>query len=73
MIPFFDGHNDTLQRIVAAGPAGAALWQNGDGTGHLDLPRAQAGGLIGGFFAIWIPSPETLDDEAHIRAMENPP
>ncbi|MFN3524606.1 MAG: dipeptidase, partial [Paracoccus sp. (in: a-proteobacteria)] len=26
-----------------------------------------------GFFAIWIPSPETLDDEAHIRAMENPP
>lgn len=73
MIPFFDGHNDTLQRIVAAGPAGAALWTGGDGTGHLDLPRAQAGGLVGGFFAIWIPSTETLDDEAHVHAMENPP
>ncbi|MFN3274337.1 MAG: dipeptidase [Paracoccus sp. (in: a-proteobacteria)] len=73
MIPVFDGHNDTLQRIVAAGEGGAALWQAGGGVGHLDLPRAQAGGLVGGFFAIWIPSPQTLDDVDHVHAMENPP
>ena len=26
MIPVFDGHNDYLQRAVAAGPDGPALW-----------------------------------------------
>ncbi|WP_415639250.1 membrane dipeptidase, partial [Paracoccus nototheniae] len=56
MIPVFDGHNDFLQRLVAAGRDAAQLWRQGDGTGHLDLPRLQAGGMVGGFFAIWIPS-----------------
>lgn len=73
MIPVFDGHNDTLQRLVAAGSDAARLWQQGDGAGHLDLPRARAGGLVGGFFAIWIPSAPHPDDAAHMRQMENPP
>lgn len=55
MIPVFDGHNDFLQRMVAAGPGAADLWARGDGTGDLDLPRMQAGGMVGGFFAIWVP------------------
>jgi membrane dipeptidase len=73
MIPVFDGHNDFLQRVVAAGPEGARLWLEGDGTGHLDLPRMRAGGMVGGFFAIWVPTPAALDDLAAVTAMENPP
>lgn len=73
MIPVFDGHNDFIQRVVAAGPDGVRTWLQGDGTGHLDLPRMQAGGVVGGFFAIWIPSPAGLDDAAAVHAMENPP
>lgn len=73
MIPVFDGHNDFLQRVVAAGAAGAELWRTGDGCGHLDLPRAQAGGMVGGFFAIWVPSPAGLVDADAVHAMENPP
>lgn len=73
MIPIFDGHNDFLQRVVAAGEGGARLWLEGDGTGHLDLPRMQEGGMVGGFFAIWVPTPAALDDLAAVRAMENPP
>lgn len=52
MLPVFDGHNDALTR---------------DGTpdlttrledGHLDLPRMREGGMRGGIFAIFTPSPE---------------
>ena len=70
MIPVFDGHNDFLQRVVASGPQ---VWTQGDGTGHLDLPRARAGGLVGGFFAIWIPAPVGPNDAAAVALMENPP
>ena len=73
MIPVFDGHNDFIQRVVAAGEDGARVWQEGDGTGHLDLPRAKAGGLVGGFFAIWVPSPSNPNDAEAIALMQNPP
>lgn len=74
MIPVFDGHNDFLQRMVEAGSGRDKLWLEGDGTGHLDLPRMRAGGLIGGFFAIWIPSPdEGPNDDIAVQMMENPP
>lgn len=73
MIPVFDGHNDFLQRMVAAGPQRDRLWLHGDGTGHIDLPRMQAGGLVGGFFAIWTPSPETPEDDLTNLLKQNPP
>ena len=34
----------------------------GDGEGHLDLPRINEGGFGGGFFAIYVPSDIRLDD-----------
>lgn len=73
MIPVFDGHNDVLQRIVAAGSNASRLWLEGDGSGHLDLPRMKAGGMIGGFFAIWVPSPAGPNDAEAVAAMQNPP
>ena len=47
----FDGHNDTLTREDADDFAG------GREGGHIDLPRARAGGLAGGIFAAFTPTP----------------
>lgn len=51
MIPVFDGHNDALTREDHADLAG------GRAGGHLDLPRMWAGGMRGGIFAVFTPSP----------------
>ncbi len=56
-IPVFDGHNDALLRLFRdARPSVEARFIDGDDRGHLDLPRAVAGGLAGGLFAIFVPS-----------------
>ena len=51
MLTVFDGHNDTLTREDAADFAG------GRNSGHIDLPRARRGGLGGGIFAAFTPTP----------------
>lgn len=51
MIPVFDGHNDALTRDDAADFA------TGREGGHVDLPRARAGALGGGIFALFTPTP----------------
>jgi membrane dipeptidase len=55
-IPIFDGHNDTLLSLARTD---RSFFAHGD-TGHVDLPRARAGGLAGGFFAVFIPDPGTM-------------
>ena len=58
--PVFDGHNDLLLRLWRAEPEDRdRLWLEGDGEGHLDLPRMRRGGFAGGLFAIYVPSPRT--------------
>ena len=53
----FDGHNDALTR------EDAGRFATGRDGGHLDLPRARAGGLAGGIFAAFTPTPgHDLDD-----------
>jgi membrane dipeptidase len=42
-----DGHNDLI----------VTTWR-GDRPRHLDLDAARAAGYVGGFFAIWVPSPD---------------
>lgn len=51
----FDGHNDTILAMLS----GRSFFEKSD-TGHIDLPRAQAGGLGGGFFAIFVPSTKPM-------------
>jgi membrane dipeptidase len=55
--PIFDGHNDVLLQILRdGGPARARDFLTGR-DGAIDLPKSQAGGFGGGFFAVFIPSP----------------
>jgi membrane dipeptidase len=55
--PVFDGHNDVLLRLWkrGAGDPVAAFFDGAD-KAQLDLPRAIAGGFIGGLYAIFVPS-----------------
>ena len=56
-IQVFDGHNDALFRLFRdSRPAAETRFLDGDDQGHIDLPRARAGGLAGGLFAIFAPS-----------------
>ncbi len=59
MQPIFDGHNDVLLRLwrrqrEVGDPVASFI--EGTSAGHIDLPRARAGGLVGGLCAIYIPS-----------------
>ena len=59
----FDGHNDVLLKLYrAGGPEAAKLFLSGC-DGHIDLVRAKIGGLGGGFFAIYVPSPLDMDSQ----------
>jgi membrane dipeptidase len=58
-IPIFDAHNDALLRLVNRTDDGPEAFVQGVDHGHLDLPRAEAGGLAGGIFACFVPSPKT--------------
>jgi membrane dipeptidase len=56
-IPIFDGHNDTLLELYAPEEGEARSFLARSEKGHLDLPRAREGGLVGGIFAIYTPPP----------------
>jgi membrane dipeptidase len=66
VIPVFDGHNDAITREDAGDFA------TGRDGGHIDLPRARAGGLAGGIFALFTPTPgaEHIDFDADDGRME---
>src|SRR3954447_20495651 len=55
--PVFDGHNDALLR------AGATELLAGRPGGHLDVPRARAGGFAGGIFAVFTPGDDLVSRE----------
>jgi membrane dipeptidase len=59
-IPFFDGHNDTLLRLLEhARPNKLDMFIQGTQDGHIDLPRAKSAGMAGGFFAMFPPPVKT--------------
>jgi membrane dipeptidase len=53
MLAIFDGHNDSVQRLQEYRPDGVDFLARSTG-GHLDLPRAIDGGLVGGVFAMFV-------------------
>ena len=58
LIPIFDGHNDALLRLQTQPDDGPERFVEGSERGHLDLPKAKAGGFAGGMFACFTPSPK---------------
>lgn len=65
----FDGHNDLLFQMWMGKSSVAQVMEGGAAT-HIDVPRAQAGGFGGGFFAIFVPG--QLDGPAMFAAMAQP-
>lgn len=66
--PIFDGHNDTLLNLHMKERGQDRSFFAESDVGHIDLPRAQRGGLIGGFFAIFVPNPKeerTIDPDSY--------
>lgn len=55
MIPVFDGHNDTLLRLVQDRERPFATLSE---DGHVDAVRAARGGMAGGLFAMFAPRSE---------------
>ena len=70
--PLFDGHNDVLSKLARAGGRAALEGFARGREGGIDLPKARAGGMMGGLFAVWVPSDGAVaaDYEA---MMERPP
>lgn len=54
-IPFFDGHNDFLLRLMLTEGPREDVWLGESGEGHLDLKRLKQAGFAGGLFAIFVP------------------
>jgi membrane dipeptidase len=52
VIPVVDGHNDALLRVWRSGRS----LRERDEEGCLDLPRMREGGIVAGFFAIFVPA-----------------
>lgn len=73
--PIFDGHNDLLSCLAREGDREGQSVHAGRPGGHVDLARARAGGLAGGFFAIWAPndpasSPDPTAAARHFPAID---
>lgn len=54
-IPFFDGHNDTLLKLLEAEGDATGLFMEGLPKADIDLPRARSAGMMAGFFAMFPP------------------
>ena len=67
-LPIIVGHQDTLLRLYLSEQDGGRSFFVRSEQGHIDLPRAQEGGLAGSFFAIFAPEP-CKDDDAKDRQM----
>jgi membrane dipeptidase len=51
-VAIFDGHNDAVQHIAEYREEGRDFLARSE-HGHLDLPRAREGGVVGGLFALF--------------------
>jgi membrane dipeptidase len=66
VIPVFDGHNDTLLSLMTTG---RDFFRESD-IGHVDWPRARAGGMAGGFFAVFVPDPDSISEKGTVMLDE---
>ena len=69
--PIIDGHNDTLGRFYR-GDISFSDFLEGVDSGHIDLVRARQGGFAGGFFAVFVFSPDQRIDPEHMPDTSKP-
>ena len=68
----FDGHNDLLSRLLGhAGKRYEDCFAEGL-PGHIDMSKAQAGGLGAGFFAVFVSSGESGGSAQGLEQMQAP-
>ncbi len=60
MLPVFDGHLDSLQKMYLAENPQSLLNVT---AGHFDIPRAVRGGFAGGLFSIFVPPPKKWEPD----------
>jgi membrane dipeptidase len=72
-IPFFDGHNDFLLRLMKTPAPREESWPGTGDRGHLDLARMKAAGFAGGLFAIFVPPVSSGPPPDFKVLMANPP
>jgi membrane dipeptidase len=61
-VDIFDGHNDAVQHLAEYRQGGRDFLTRSD-DGHVDLPRAKEGGLIGGLFAMFAKPERPPEDD----------
>jgi membrane dipeptidase len=72
-IPFFDGHNDFLLRLMMSPEPREDTWLGTARKGHLDLSRMREAGFAGGLFAIFVPPVSGGPPPDFKALMANPP
>jgi len=72
-IPFFDGHNDFLLRLMFSPGPREDVWLGSADKGHLDLLRMREAGFAGGLFAIFVPPISGGPPPDFKALMANPP
>lgn len=72
-IPFFDGHNDFLLRLMFSAQQRNEVWLGDQRKGHLDLARMKQAGFAGGLFAIFVPPISDGPPPDFATLMANPP
>ncbi len=73
-IPVIVGHQDTLLSLYLPERGCGRDFFERSTIGHLDLPRAQEGGIAGGFFAVFLPNPSSTEDsdaDSRVTITEN--
>ncbi|MFK7889470.1 MAG: dipeptidase [Granulosicoccus sp.] len=61
-VKVFDGHQDILSKLAALGGVETAELFLQQTDFHMDRSKCQQGRWCGGFFALWVSSPDTGDD-----------
>jgi membrane dipeptidase len=61
-VAIFDGHNDVVQELAEYREGGRDFLLRAE-EGHLDLPRAEEGGMVGGLFALFARPEHPLDGD----------
>ncbi|MBN1550821.1 dipeptidase [bacterium] len=58
--PVFDGHNDTLLKLMRLGASSIEQFLHGNLDAHIDRVRAKSTGYRGAFFAVFTPSKKSI-------------